>query len=972
MNWEKNRFRCVIKITFPCYDEDDDWIDPCSLPPDDTDDCDSVPVCKGPVNPPGAQTPCPFIDPPSNNIGDASDCGGIPEPSIGAQGPAQAPTGEQYCDVKQPGQPVCFDILSFHSEFELNAIPSAVVSVALGRRADDVTRASRIHYFLNCMKLQLPATVWCEACADADSEGESQDFNPWPTGQFKIFEGYVTGSGFRRSTQGADLSLSLTHWLADLNFSSALSRQSHPLNPAQFFFPANFGANSIANTGGGGIPLSAPFMVGIEMATPFFQVSTVMQDFWGGDPCLQYHSKWQANGLKSWLLYMSQWDRINQYEIEARGGGEGPAGIDWGQNWEACRALSRFEPNAVGPDFNEAGCGYILGVPLGFKNTTGIDTYLTISIADHIGHESLEAYSNVTLWDKLSGQFHADYMFSVVPLVEKALVVPFVPGLSTQSPTTSLVHRTLQTSDYESMDTQSMLPRPLRAVGILIGSNDQGGGSLTGDQSAQYVGFGGWFDKMTGPPAGDGDPAYRRGLIMFKGGPRWLNTIVPYDMTTESSTGLFGTIRAATDWLAGGPSSIQPPRQILQGAKPVWDLYARTVYIHEVLKLRQGTISGPVRFDIAPGSTLRVETAEDQFVKEIVQCEGPGNPCCVTNYMWCQVLRVSTTIDSQNMRAFTTFYVAHCRSEDENNDPATSIPYHPLWQRCQWAGCVLVQDHAFTPVRTALCENAECAAGPTITGVSPNSGPWGGGTPITITGVGFTTGMAVLFGRNLAPSYEVISSTQINAVTPAGIPAQVVDITIVGEECSSPISLLDQFTYTGTGAPEVPVITSVGPTCVIEGTGVSLKGSGFTNAVDVYFGTTEVSFTVVSDSIINTTAPAGYPGLVEDITVVLSNGARSATTPADQVTYMGTPYINAISTNTGPAAGGTEVGIHGSFLTCLISVTFGGIPATTIGGSGFYPIMAFAPPHAPGTVDIVVTNIAGSSPIVVQDQFTYT
>ncbi len=57
-------------------------------------------------------------------------------------------------------------------------------------------------------------------------------------------------------------------------------------------------------------------------------------------------------------------------------------------------------------------------------------------------------------------------------------------------------------------------------------------------------------------------------------------------------------------------------------------------------------------------------------------------------------------------------------------------------------------------------------ATPTVTGVSPNSGPAAGGTPVTITGTNFLSGATVTFGGASATAVVVVSSTKITANTP--------------------------------------------------------------------------------------------------------------------------------------------------------------------------------------------------------------
>src|SRR5581483_346750 len=56
---------------------------------------------------------------------------------------------------------------------------------------------------------------------------------------------------------------------------------------------------------------------------------------------------------------------------------------------------------------------------------------------------------------------------------------------------------------------------------------------------------------------------------------------------------------------------------------------------------------------------------------------------------------------------------------------------------------------------------------PTVSSVSPNSGPTGGGTSVTITGTNFTGATAVTFGGSAATGVTVVSATSITATTPA-------------------------------------------------------------------------------------------------------------------------------------------------------------------------------------------------------------
>jgi hypothetical protein len=86
---------------------------------------------------------------------------------------------------------------------------------------------------------------------------------------------------------------------------------------------------------------------------------------------------------------------------------------------------------------------------------------------------------------------------------------------------------------------------------------------------------------------------------------------------------------------------------------------------------------------------------------------------------------------------------------------------------------------------------------PTVTGVSPNTGPTTGGTVVTITGSGFALGSAttIKFAGSLATGVECTSTTVCTAVSPPRAKA-VVDIQAIANGNGSPKNIpADQFTY---------------------------------------------------------------------------------------------------------------------------------------------------------------------------------
>jgi hypothetical protein len=176
-------------------------------------------------------------------------------------------------------------------------------------------------------------------------------------------------------------------------------------------------------------------------------------------------------------------------------------------------------------------------------------------------------------------------------------------------------------------------------------------------------------------------------------------------------------------------------------------------------------------------------------------------------------------------------------------------------------------------------------APPTVTGVSPTTGPMSGGTNVTVYGSNFAPGAVVDFGTSAAGSVTVVSPTELTAASPAAA-AGTVNLTVTTSTGTSAVTTADQFTYI-----PPPSVTAVSPDYggTGGGTSVTITGSNFSGATGVLFGTARAtSFTVVSPTSISATSPAGSSGTVA-VTVSTPYGT-SATTSADEFTYVMSAY----------------------------------------------------------------------------------
>lgn len=113
-------------------------------------------------------------------------------------------------------------------------------------------------------------------------------------------------------------------------------------------------------------------------------------------------------------------------------------------------------------------------------------------------------------------------------------------------------------------------------------------------------------------------------------------------------------------------------------------------------------------------------------------------------------------------------------------------------------------------------------------------------------------------------------------------------------------------------------------------------------------------------------------GLSQVNVTLLGQGARTAITNPDGVAVV--PTVNSLSPATGAAAGGTLVAIIGSgfaTVTGATGVKFGATNATTYTIVDDTRIVAVAPAHAAGAVQVLVTSPAGPSVDTAGDDYTY-
>lgn len=502
-------------------------------------------------------------------------------------------------------------------DYELNAIPQASVTLAVGR--DFAGEPAAVHELVEYLSTRRRAEVFFDAYAhgvDPQSARQPPDLG-LPEGMVKVFSGYTGFSGWDRGQGHAQYNLQLDHWLTDMAFSSVFSKTSHPANPAHY----SFGALAPTNTTG------AHFS-DLSLAAKFVTARTVQRDFWG-------------EALKPWLEHLCEQDAFLAWD---------PVFIKGeGTNDQALTALGKFG----GP------CQQPLALDL------KVDEDIARAICTHVSLLTVSpgALAHQTIWDVLVGTFSSEFLFSIVPRVDDALVVPFVPGYRT-------AFATITADNETQVQRTRSLGRPLRGVGVTSLLQINTGAGLGAAPASVDAGIGGLY-------LGESE-----GMILIKEGPPWIGQLYSASLYSHHSTGTDGR-PIGTAVRPGAEKKNDALREgvvrVRDKAKPFLDKYARALYALEKLRSRQGVVAGPFRLDIAPGSTVLVRVEGEPHI--------PADQFKVPFYG--TVLRVSFSCDANTPSIGTGFHVGHIRSEQENTRDQTSVARHPLY-RDTFSGCTLV------------------------------------------------------------------------------------------------------------------------------------------------------------------------------------------------------------------------------------------------------------------------------------------
>ncbi len=295
-------------------------------------------------------------------------------------------------------------------------------------------------------------------------------------------------------------------------------------------------------------------------------------------------------------------------------------------------------------------------------------------------------------------------------------------------------------------------------------------------------------------------------------------------------------------------------------------------------------------------------------------------------------------------------------------------------REAEGAACVVKNDgHVFCwggggfldgqPATTTPVEVDFCGL-PSLTSLTPDFGLYTGGTVVTLNGDELHAGATVTFGNAAGTNVQVQSPSSIQATTPNYGFTDTVDVVVTNPD-GHKARLLQAYSFTA--APSVSqVLPGSGPTT--GGQMVTISGSSFLPTTTIDFG--GVAPTNVTFVDVNTITATTPPHAAGNIDVTVTNPGNLQGTLAMAYQYIAPITIASLMPTTGSTDGSTSVTLKGDGFDFATTVKFDGVDSPSIVTQDTQTLIATAPAHAAGVVDVVATRGDGTS-FTLPASFTY-
>jgi hypothetical protein len=255
----------------------------------------------------------------------------------------------------------------------------------------------------------------------------------------------------------------------------------------------------------------------------------------------------------------------------------------------------------------------------------------------------------------------------------------------------------------------------------------------------------------------------------------------------------------------------------------------------------------------------------------------------------------------------------------------------------------------FNQIGTSSLRNAFRYQGaPRLTGSSPAGGPLGGGTVVTLTGIGLSDVTTCSFGATAGTQVLVQDDSTLFVTAPAASGEGPVDVSCTSPEGTA--TLKRAFVYFDTNATGFQLL-GVSPTHgpASGGNTLTIVGDGLNNPnVHPLIGGQVAPVVSVSPHQLVVTVPPGTAHStadVEALTVTLSSA------------YTYNVALQALRPSHGPQAGGTALSLDGAGFSGSLSLTIGGVAATGVTPASNILLNATSPANVGGSALVHLADV---------------
>ena len=513
----------------------------------------------------------------------------------------------------------------FQMEYGVNAIPNATALIALGRDArtgDD----SSVYQAVSSLKQMAPVIVTLSGkMLDWDTAGKE-----WPMGEHILFIGYVSGITYRRTLGTVSLVLNMVQKMVDLTFSSAGSADLVPGAPQDLMLPmlAKNAGGEIYGTAGGRFVESLTRDQNIDFSMGILKVIETLCR----DNQLQIHEAWCSGSTPG----VAANKRDNSKALDV---------INASGLWEGIH-----NAESVGTDqYSKA---YKLDI-----NSSGRPF-----VSKWVGRIVQSNLSSNSIWSMLIGSLLPSFGMALFPTSTKAYLAPWLPMSRDYK-------RTIRPEEYVDFNLSMQSKRPLYGVGVSSSYNfatieKQGDGKVC--VGASFI--------------ADSTEGQNDGMWMFVNAPGWMDGWVQFDSNIGAAGGdpsIVAMLSKPSHDATGVDADAfqaEDSSALADEWNPTLEKYAQMIYAQNSLRSREGTLVGKLRFDIAPGTHIRIESRGS-----LVHQTGNMGVDQLAVPLIGMVSSVAVSINAEKPSANTVFRITNLRTEEENASPRFSMASHPFF-----------------------------------------------------------------------------------------------------------------------------------------------------------------------------------------------------------------------------------------------------------------------------------------------------